>query len=116
MSTKEIWKPMKGYEGLYERCAIKHQLYLGVLKAEKTDDPFDISEAKPYSICGIKGKQIRARLPSGLTVKAKSPAKLVDKMREIGFWREGSRKKIVALVSDAARNGYKCRGIKVWYL
>lgn len=95
------------------RCCLDHALYCGVLRVEYTDDPYD--KPKEYHKCGIKGRPIYAKLPSGLTAKAKGPANLARRVQKLGYWKKLEHTKLVKMISESAlRNGY-CYGIRVWY-
>ena len=95
------------------RCCLSHSLYCGILRVEYTDDPYDIP--KEYHKCGIKGRVICAKLPSGLTAKAKGPSKLAKHVQRLGYWQGHDHNKLVKMISEAALNNRKCYGIQVWY-
>lgn len=95
------------------RCCNDHSLYMGILHVEYTDDPYDIP--KEYHRCGIKGRPIRAKLPSGLTVKAKGPSNLARIVQRFGYWSDVEHDKLVKAISNAALHNKSCYGIPVWY-
>lgn len=95
-------------------CAKKHALYNGIVRCEYLDDPYDTPVE--YHRCGIKGREIRAKLHCGLTLKAKGPANLYDKMQQLGYWVGSDRKRMVQRISHAALANSKCDGIRVWYI
>ena len=75
--------------------------------------PYDIP--KEYHRCGIKGRPIRAKLPSGLTVKAKGPSNLARIVQRFGYWPDVEHDKLVKAISNAALHNKNCYGIPVWY-
>lgn len=95
------------------QCANKHALYLGILKVEKTSDPFSIPNN--YHRCGIKGRKIYAELDNGLIVHAKGPAKLGKKLNKLGLFLDIKSDTLVKSLSGAGmQNGYY-KGIRIWY-
>ena len=94
-------------------CAIKHYLYLGVLKAEKLDDRFD--EPKEYHKCGIKGRRICAYV-DGEQIIAKGPGKLADALQARGIGLDAKRDTLLKALSAAALSGNKCRGYVIEFL
>lgn len=94
-------------------CALKHQLYDGVLKVETTDDPYDTP--KEYHKCGRKGRLIQAVIGTK-RITCKGPAKLVDELQSMGYWEGLERKPLIKLVSEAALANRNCHGISVRYL
>ena len=95
------------------RCAIQHILYDGILKVEATDDPYD--DPKEYKKCGRKGRLIQAVIGTK-RITCKGPAKLVDELQSMGYWKGLERKSLIKLVSEAALANRNCHGISVRYL
>lgn len=95
-------------------CAKYHRLYFDKVKVERLDDPYDVP--KEYHHCGNRRIPIRAKLPSGLILKAKGPAQLADRARRLGYWKDKKRDGLIKMISESAHrvNG-TCYGIPVWF-
>lgn len=94
--------------------ANKHKLYLGILKAEATDDPYD--EPGTYNRCGIKGRKIRAYLGDKTHIE-KGPAKMADYLMANGYVsKKEKRDSLLKVISAAAMKGKKTRGIRFEYV
>ena len=98
------------------QCASAHKLYMGKLKVERTDDPFDISSDYVYNRCGIKGREIHALLPNGLEIKAKGPANLSRLLHRLGYFKTYDIKGLTKKVSRAGLNSNVVSGIKFWFV
>lgn len=97
-------------------CAKNHTLYRGVVKVEDVNDPFNEDHTHPNA--AYINRSIRARLPSGLIVKAKGSANLYDTVRKFGYWRniDRSRSSWIKRIGECCVNGRLCEGISVWYV
>ena len=98
------------------QCSLTHKLYLGKLKVERTDDPFDITSDYVYHRCGIKGREVHALLPSGLELKAKGPANLSRLLHKLGYWKDYNIKRLTKKVSEAALKSNVVSGVKFWFV
>lgn len=93
--------------------ASKHQLYLGVLKAEFTNDPYDVP--KKYHTCGLKGRSICIRLDFGVIMQAKGPTKLAKKLHENEYMLDLTIDQLKRKLGSTAQKEGQFRGYYVWY-
>lgn len=95
-------------------CANKHRLYFGKVKIERLDDPFDTPLV--WHGFGTMRRPIKAKLPSGLIIKAKGAANLARIAKRLGYWKDKQHHDLVKMISEAAhRTNGTCYGISVWF-
>lgn len=94
-------------------CSLKHKLYKGILKIERSDDRYEGFPS--YNKCGIKGRLICAELPSGMVIKAKGPSNLARFANQLGYWKGIDHAALTKYISESANLHHRCYGIKVWY-